>query len=188
MSAQVTRAVGTTGFLPPPPPFLAQQREALSYTSRTFPTISDPLWDPWGSLHRSGYGDPEAARHQPRTPDSLTATCFLLAPSGCSAMARQAPKTAQVAPTCVFHGCHAPHPTDDVIPSRGSFPSDHFPECTAVLRVFITPELLKVTKLGGPSPPGFSKEEQDGSTLSTSSLHRRLPAWQAATTTAHGFW
>ncbi|KAF5919624.1 hypothetical protein HPG69_000225, partial [Diceros bicornis minor] len=53
---------------------------------------------------------------------------------------------------------------DDVTPSLRSLPSGHFPECTAVLRVFITSDSLKVAKMGGSSPPGLSKEGQYGGT------------------------
>ena len=72
--------------------------------------------------------------------------------------------------------------------ARGLFHRAISQSGTAVFQIFITPDPLKVAKVSVSSLLRFSKGGRMGTHSSTSSLHRRLPSWQAAITTAQRFW
>lgn len=124
---------------------------------------------------------------QPRTPVSLLASAV----SG----PLQAAHTGQkVTPNCPSgpHLCMSwlplPPPLQMTSPlARGLFHRAISQSGTAALQIFITPDPLKVAKVSASSLLRFSKGGRMGTPPSTSSLHRRLPSWQAAITTAQRF-
>ena len=79
-------------------------------------------------------------------------------------MARQMPRTAQVSLLGHLTGVFLPVLADDVTPASGLFHRAISQSGTALFRLFITRNPLKVAKVSASPSPGLSMEGQDGST------------------------
>lgn len=166
----------------------------VCYTSRTTATTPDALGDPCG---HSTDQDMDAQRVEGsgsrlRTPtqNSCLPPCFcpLWAPSSSPARPERHPKLPKWSPF-VHVMAATPLPLQMTSPlARGLFHRAISQSGTAVFQIFITPDPLKVAKVSVSSLLRFSKGGRMGTPSSTSSLHRRLPSWQAAITTAQRFW